>query len=116
MALQTAETPISNTAVKERKIKTSYLTNRKINLIKQVLSEKNIEGIDVIVEVICEVMKFDPNYSEYYAKKSRENAKAQGKSTYEFFNQREYYNKNKEVISAKKAAKYHLEKSKNKTT
>lgn len=115
MALQASDT-IVRAKDDERKFKTSYLTNKKINQIKQVLLDKKVQDIDIMIEVLCEVMKFDPKYSEYYAKKSRESAKSQGISTYEFYNQREYYNKNKDVINAKKAAKYHLEKSKNKTT
>lgn len=113
---QIVETTVRNTPDDARKLKTSYLTNKKINLIKQALIERNVQDIDIMIDVLCEVMKFDPKYADYYAQKSRDNAKALGTTPYELYNQLEYYHKNKDRINARRSERNRENKLKNNKT
>ena len=73
---------------------------------KMILTKGSIthENMDELLTLLCDVMKFDPNMKRYDKEKIDRIRQETGMSTYDMF-QRKHYEKNKEEMDKKNAAK-----------
>lgn len=86
----------------EQKSTRSILTNKRLTEIKNQITRIQPERVDEIIEVICKVMKFDPEYSKYISERAKARAKEKGVTLYEYNNAKNYYEKNKEALNKKR--------------
>lgn len=88
-------------SVSDRKAK-NLLTKTKYNQIYTEMKEKYSENlgsdiIDDIMEIICNIVKFDPSVSGYNRERVVQLMQTTGKTSYELF-EKKYYDKNREEI------------------
>jgi hypothetical protein len=79
----------------------SILSNKRLKEIKTELTyikDFTIEDkLDDIINIICQVMKFSPDYSKYRVQNAKLNAEKLGISMYKYLQQDKYYKKNKDI-------------------